>query len=162
MGMHDQLDAAERHGVSAETGSGHLLTMDGARWWRSGPRTSTDGDGSRRHRRLHRLRRGPDPAARASRRARLPGGDELRAGAHRPQGLHAHPHALRRHGRGLESDSGRAGRAAVAREVLFGQHHAGAYRGDHDQRRTPGGLSRGPDRFRSGRRCWSSHVRSSA
>ena len=100
-------------GFVAETGSGHVLNMDGApRRRRPQPGAQTDGNRAGRHRRLHRLRRGADTEARAPRCARLPGEAELRTRHRGPEGLHAHPHALRVSGRGVPA-------AAVERAIAL-------------------------------------------
>ena len=77
---------------SAETGSGHLLTMDGAPdggGRNLAPRpmeTVLAGTGA-----CTRLRRGADPAPRPARRARLPRQGDGRARAAGPEGVHPDP-----------------------------------------------------------------------
>ena len=90
--------AANGMAFSAETGSGHLLTMDGAPdggGRNLAPRpmeTVLAGTGA-----LHRLRRRPDPQARPPRRARLPRqGDARSAPPQDPKVFTQDPPALRR------------------------------------------------------------------
>ena len=110
---------------SAETGSGHLLTMDGA----------PDGGGRNlAPRPMETVLAGTGACsaydvvlilqARPPRRARLPGQGRRPSARRGSEGVHAHPSALRRHRRAARARRGRAGDRAVAREVLLGDDHA--------------------------------------
>ena len=135
-GMHDQLAARQRHGLLAETGSGHVLTMDGA----------PDGGGRNLAPRPMEtvlagtggctaydvvliLKSGP------ARRARLSGETAGAARRDRPQGVHEDPHALR----GERARSARGGRRALPSacrtRVLLGQRDAGQDGRDDDELR---------------------------
>ena len=127
--------AANGMAFSAETGSGHLLTMDGAPdggGRNLAPRpmeTVLAGTGA-----LHRLRRRADPAARPPRRARLPGQGERPSARRR----------TRRSSRGstCTSSSPASGLPAAAVERAIALSHdkycsatimLGQDGGDHDQ-----------------------------
>jgi hypothetical protein len=155
-----QLDAGTGMGFVAETGSGHLLTMDGA----------PDGGGRNLAPRpmetvlagtggctaydvvliLKRGRhdvRGCQVKLQAERAARTPRSSRASTCTSRQR-------------RGLPASGGGARDRAVARALLLGQHHAGQDRRDHDQprdREVAGltGLPAARDRVRSGGR-WSS------
>jgi putative redox protein len=125
-GMHHQLDAGTGMGFVAETGSGHLLTMDGA----------PDGGGRNLAPRPMEtvlagtggctaydvvliLKRGRHDVrgCQVKLRPSAPAAD--------PKVFTKHPHALRGHGRGAAAGGGGARHRAVARALLLGQHHAG-------------------------------------
>ena len=126
-GMHDQLAARERHGLlgrDRQRPPAHDGRRPGRR--RPQPRPAPDGDAAGRRRRLHGLRRGPDPEARPPPGERRAGEGAGRAGHRGPEGVHEAAPALRRHGPGPAGGRGGAGHRAVAREVLLGHQHAGA------------------------------------
>ncbi len=116
-------------GFVAETGSGHLLTMDGA----------PDGGGRNlAPRPMETVLAGTggctayDVVLILKRGRHDVRGCQVRLSAERaaagPEGVHAHPPAFRRQRPRAAGRRGGAGDRAVAREVLFGDDHAGARR----------------------------------
>src|SRR6267143_1229247 len=117
----------------AETGSNHLVTMDGA----------PDGGGRNLAPRpmemvlvgtggLYRLRRGRDPEEKRPGRARLRGQGHFLARADGSQGVHQDPHAFHRARPRAQAQPRRACDTPRAREVLLRVHHAWEDGRDHD------------------------------
>src|SRR5712691_2435621 len=130
--MQSEMDRPGRHELRGRNRKRpRIRDGRGARRRRAQSGTPADGDGARRHRRLHRLRRGAHPQEKRAERLGLRGPADLGTRAIRSQGVYQDPHALCRAREGIEAVGGRERDQAFAQQVLLGFDHARQDRDDH-------------------------------
>eukprot|EP01136_Pigoraptor_vietnamica_P018639 Opistho-1_new@65289 len=142
-GVHRSLAARRRYGLQrGNRQRPPAVDGRGARRRRTQPGAAPDGDRAGRDWRVRRLRRGADPAARATRHPGLRSEAERRAGNGRSEGVHEDSPAVRRSRPWLAPGGGGARRGAVARKILLGERDAGQDRRHDDRRGDRRGLVR--------------------